>query len=183
LGTLRIIGGELRGRRLKVPPGRAVRPTADRVREALFNILAPVVHDAGVLDPFAGSGALGLEALSRGARHATFIERDRAVLALLRENVEHVGAGDRAEIFAGAAERVLAGSPPRGPWDLVLADPPYATDIFPWIDVLLDRDGLAPGGRIVIERESRTAGPERLGDLSLFRSATYGGTRLDFYSI
>jgi 16S rRNA (guanine966-N2)-methyltransferase len=182
LGTLRIIGGELRGRRLRVPEGTSVRPTADRVREALFNILGDTVFGARVLDPFAGSGALGFEALSRGAAEVTFIERDRAVLAVLRENAEALGVESRIRVLSGAAERVLAGTAAGGPWDLVLADPPYELSPEPWVEALRDSGGLAEGGRLLIERDARAPGVDRIRDLSLYRSATYGGTRLDFYA-
>lgn len=128
--SLRIAGGRHRGRPLQALEGDAVRPTAARVREAAFDILLhgrPAGHrplrGARVLDAFAGTGALGLEALSRGAAHATFIERDRAALALLRANVERLGEGGHADIVAGDAAR-----PPTTtrPADIVLLDPPYA---------------------------------------------------------
>ena len=182
MGTLRIISGEFRGRRIRVPSGTTVRPTADRVREALFNILGDTVSGARVLDPFAGSGALGFEALSRGAVEVTFIECDRGVLEVLRDNAEALGAKERARILAGTAERVLA-DPAGGPWDLVLADPPYEISIQPWVEPLVDSGGLAEGARLLVERDARTAGVQRIRNLSLYRSATYGGTRLDFYAV
>src|SRR5207253_685140 len=97
--VMRIVAGRLKGRRLTAPPGDAVRPTSDSLRETLFNVLADRVDGARVLDAFAGTGALGLEALSRGAAHATFIERDRRVIRVLRENVARCGAEDACTII------------------------------------------------------------------------------------
>jgi 16S rRNA (guanine966-N2)-methyltransferase len=132
---VRVIAGELRGRRLVAPPGTTTRPTSDRVREATFNALTSldVVDGAVVLDGFAGSGALGIEALSRGAARCTFVERDRGALAALRANLERCGLGpDRASVVPGDIARV------EGEWDLALLDPPYAYDS--WPDLLTGLD-------------------------------------------
>ena len=129
---MRIVAGTWRGRRLAAPPGSKTRPTADRVRQALFDMLlhapwggADAVAGARVLDAFAGTGALGLEALSRGAAHATFMESDRAALATLRANVAALGAGERATLLAADALHCSAGTPV----GLVFLDPPYAEDL------------------------------------------------------
>jgi 16S rRNA (guanine966-N2)-methyltransferase len=122
---VRVIAGDLRGRRLVAPAGSTTRPTSDRVREATFNALTSldVLDDARVVDLFAGSGALGIEALSRGARHCTFVERDRGALDALRENLRRCGlADDSARVVVGDATSVA------GTWDLALVDPPYAFD-------------------------------------------------------
>jgi 16S rRNA (guanine966-N2)-methyltransferase len=122
---VRVIAGELRGRRLVAPAGTSTRPTSDRVREATFNALTSldVLDGSVVLDGFAGSGALGIEALSRGAAHCTFVERDRAALEALRTNLRRCGIGpDRAIVVAGDVARAS------GSWDLALLDPPYAFD-------------------------------------------------------
>ena len=125
--SLRIIAGEFRGRRIEAPSGHSTRPTREEVREAWFNVLGDRVVGARVLDLFAGSGALGLEALSRGATQVRFVESNRAVLAVLRRNIEALGVASRTEVsradalvLASAPERIAAGS-----WNLVLADPPY----------------------------------------------------------
>ena len=133
----RIIAGEARGRRLKVPKGTHVRPTTDRVRESVFAALGSLVDLAGmtVLDAFAGSGALGLEALSRGAAHATFVERHRPTLAVLRANVASLGFDDRARVVGGDLLRWLATAGPE-PFDVAFCDPPYD---FPVWDRLLGR--------------------------------------------
>ncbi len=121
----RIIAGEFGGRRLEVPADRRVRPTADRVREAWMSILADRLYGARVLDLFSGSGALGLEALSRGAKSATFVELTTASLEAIHANIEALGVGDRATVHRGDAMAFVARLPP-GAFDLALADPPYS---------------------------------------------------------
>lgn len=149
---MRIIAGTWRGRPLLAPPGRATRPTSDRAREGLFSMLASRLgsfEGLRIADLFAGSGALGLEALSRGAAHCLFVEKDRAAAEALRANVEKMGAADRAEIRVQPVEHA---SPPAPPADLILADPPYATGL---AQVALDRiaggSWLAPGGWVAVE--------------------------------
>ena len=129
---MRVVAGDLRGRRIEAPPGTDTRPTTDKVREATFNALGSLdlVRDALVLDLFAGSGALGIEALSRGAAHCTFIERDRTALWTLRDNVEALGLTERARVVPGDAMVLGRGIEA----DLALADPPYGFD--QWPDVL-----------------------------------------------
>lgn len=124
---MRIVGGEFRGRRLVVPADPRVRPTADRVREAWMSILQETLPGAGVLDLYAGSGALGLEALSRGASRAAFVELNPPSLAALRENVAALGVEARSEIHRADARR-FAGRLPPAAYDLALADPPYTRD-------------------------------------------------------
>lgn len=126
---MRVVAGVLRGRRIEGPPGNDTRPTTDKVREAVFNALGSLdlVRDAVVADLYAGSGALGIEALSRGAARCTFVERDRTALRTLRGNLATLGLTDRTSVMTGDA-RVLA---PGIPADLVLADPPYGFDRWP----------------------------------------------------
>ena len=126
---MRVVAGELRGRRIDSPPGLDTRPTTDKVREAVFNALVSrdLVRDARVADLFAGTGALGIEALSRGADHCTFVERDRNVVRTLRGNIEHLGLEQRSRVVAGDAMS-QAGSLDV---DVVLADPPYEFDEWP----------------------------------------------------
>ena len=126
---MRIIAGQWRGRPIEAPPGRATRPTSDRAREGLFSMLASRLgsfEGLHVADLFAGTGALGLEALSRGAAHCTFVEKDRAAIDMLRRNVERLGAGDQADVRAQLVEHA---APPGRPCDLVLIDPPYGSDL------------------------------------------------------
>jgi 16S rRNA (guanine966-N2)-methyltransferase len=158
---MRIVAGRHRGRRLLAPPGETVRPTSDRAREALFNVLSHgrlaaegiPFADAAVLDAFAGTGALGLEALSRGAAEAVFIEQDRDALATLRQNIGVLGEGARARIVPGDATR-----PPRAPsaCDLVFLDPPYRSGVAAGALGALDAAGwLAPGALAVVELAAR----------------------------
>lgn len=138
---MRVVAGEWGGRKLVAPPGSATRPTSDRVREATFNALesAGDVDEGVVLDLFAGSGALGIEALSRGAARATFVERDRAALAALRTNLGSLGVeSSRADVVVGDALALLRSGRLAGPWDLALLDPPYAFD--QWYELLGDLD-------------------------------------------
>lgn len=126
---MRVVAGELRGRLFEAPPGRDTRPTTDKVREATFNALRSLdlVRDATVADLFAGSGGLGIEALSRGAAHVTFVERDRAALRVLRDNLRSLELEARTKVVPGDAVVMLAGLDV----DLVLADPPYDFDQWP----------------------------------------------------
>lgn len=133
---MRVISGMARGRKLVAPEGSTTRPTPDRVREATFNALGSLgaVADARVLDLFAGSGALGIEALSRGAAHVTFVDRDRAALRAVEANLATCGLAEGATVVASDAGRFLAGSSQR--WDLALLDPPYAHDHEAWLRLL-----------------------------------------------
>lgn len=149
---MRIIAGEWRGRPLVAPAGIATRPTADRVRETLFSMLASRLggfDGVAVADLFAGSGALGLEALSRGAAQATFVERDPSALAALRANIAKLGAGGRSDIIAGDALKLPTG---RGPFDLIFADSPYAPGSgSAAAAAAIAGSWLAPGGWLAIE--------------------------------
>ena len=153
----RVIAGRARGPRLDVPPGTGTRPTSDRAREALFSVLAPRLPGAAVADLFAGSGALGIEALSRGAARAVFVERDPRAAAVVRANLERTGLTDVATVVRGDAEAFCAR--PRGrPFDLVLVDPPYARPlacVWSLLTVLRDAGGLTPTATVVVERDRR----------------------------
>jgi 16S rRNA (guanine966-N2)-methyltransferase len=172
----------LKGRRLSVPNRADLRPTSERVREALFDILGAGIAGAHVLDAYSGSGALGFEALSRGARQVTFIEKDGEACRLLREAARRFGVDDGCRIVRARVLERLSGRGPREPYDLILADPPYGTDETADLLLLAAAPGrLRPAGRLVLERDSRSEpapGPE---PLLLERSAHYGDTRLDFY--
>jgi 16S rRNA (guanine966-N2)-methyltransferase len=148
---VRIIAGEWRGRTIEAPPGQATRPTADRVRETLFSMLASRLgsfEDLRVADLFAGSGALGLEALSRGAASATFVETDSAAAAAIRRNAEKLGASGRVRVIAGSALAL----PRSEPFDLMFADPPYAPGSGTAVVESIIRAGwLARGGWLSVE--------------------------------
>lgn len=174
---LRIVSGELGGRFIEAPPGRTTRPTSSRVREAWFSALGDRVADARVLDLFAGSGALGLEALSRGAAHAHFVESDRRVLVTLRRNVEALGVEDRATLVPRDVFEYLEGvDDAEEPFDLALADPPYATQA---TERLLERFAEGPFASLLCV-EGTADGPAPRGRAEWTRR--YGDTRLTFYS-
>ena len=173
---MRIVAGLARGRRIRSPEGSATRPTSDRVREALFNALFSrgALDEARVADLFAGSGALGLEALSRGAAHCWFVEDDRAAVAVIEENLDTLGLRDRATVVRGRVETCLGELP--DDLDLVLADPPYAFD--DWSGLLV-RVGarLAPDGLVVAESDRTVDVPP---GWEKQRERTYGGTVIVF---
>ncbi len=178
----RLIAGQAGGRRLKVPR-TGVRPTGDRAREALFNSLTHLtdLHGAAVLDLYAGSGALGLEALSRGAATVVFVESSPGVLPVLKDNLTTVGIpGGR--VVAGSVPTVVAGPPPAR-FDLVLADPPYATpagDVHEVLERLVTGEWLAPGAILVVERPSRERDWEWPTPLVGLRDRRYGEALLRY---
>lgn len=174
----RIVAGVAGGRRLAVPP-RGTRPTSERVREALFGALeaAGELDGATVLDLYAGSGALGLEALSRGATGATFVEADRRALDVLRRNAAAVGLPG-VRVLPGSVESVLAGPAP-APYDLILADPPYdlANDRLAEVLAAVAAGGwLAADGVLVVERAARDGEPPWPAGLTGLRTRRYGDT-------
>lgn len=178
---MRVIAGTLGGRRLTAPRGRATRPTSDRVREALFMSLEPL-HGLRVIDLYAGSGALGIEALSRGAEHADFVESDRGTLATLRGNLEQLGLTDRARVWPLELPRGLARlAEPLARADLVLADPPYGGEESRAVLAVLGRTALAPHVRVVVEHHGKDEIEERWGDLVRERQRRYGETVVSTY--
>jgi 16S rRNA (guanine966-N2)-methyltransferase len=177
---MRVITGAFKGRRLQSPTWDELRPSSGRLRETLFNVLADRVVDAVVLDACAGTGALGIEALSRGAREAVFVESDRRAVALIEKNLALCGATDDARVVAGALPGMLD-RPPGVPaaFDLILVDPPYDD---PQIDAILSALSLrlAPGGRLVLERARRVS-TATVPELTHVRSVRSGDSVLDFY--
>jgi 16S rRNA (guanine966-N2)-methyltransferase len=172
---MRIIAGQAKGRRLIAPPGLHTRPTAGRVREALFSVIMPRLAGAGVLDAFAGSGALGLEALSRGAQTALFIERDAAALTALRRNVEACRLPG-AKIRPGDALRFLRHSQER--FDIIFLDPPYHTELPQQALAALREGGVcAAGGLIVAETAAKVQLCPPAG-LCIIKHSVYGDTAL-----
>jgi 16S rRNA (guanine966-N2)-methyltransferase len=180
---MRIIAGVARGRRLVVPAGDTVRPTADRVREALFASLTPLLPGASVLDAFAGSGALGLEARSRGAAHVTFVERERRALEALRRNITAVDLDGTTVVAADTLRTVReggrTGAMVGAPFDLVLLDPPYALDEAAVAQLLADLVPLlAEDATVVLERSSNAPLPRWPASLLPSDARRYGSTRL-----
>jgi 16S rRNA (guanine966-N2)-methyltransferase len=173
----RIVGGSHGGRRLKVPAGGGTRPTSDRAREGLFSSLQSLtdLEGARVLDLYAGSGALGLEAVSRGAAAATLVERDPKALAALRANVADLGV--TATVIDNDVTAYLRGAPE--PADVVLLDPPYEVDVDPVLELLVP--WLAPGAVVVVERATRGAAPAVPHGLEAVRDRRYGEATLWYF--
>jgi 16S rRNA (guanine966-N2)-methyltransferase len=174
---MRIVAGERKGMRLVAPRGAGTRPTADKVREALFSMLHDVSGDR-VLDLFAGSGALGLEALSRGAASADFCDLSPAAITAIRQNVERLGYGDRSTVSrVDAGRRLESDAAAKRMYDLMLIDPPYTmlTDLQLHMSLHLP-EILAPDGRVVIE--SAASDTPALTGIAVDRTRVHGGTRL-----
>ncbi|MGP4017922.1 16S rRNA (guanine(966)-N(2))-methyltransferase RsmD [Saccharopolyspora sp. 5N708] len=174
----RIVAGSVGGRRIEVPP-RGTRPTSERVREALFSALESAIELSGarVLDLYGGSGALGLEALSRGAAHATFVEADRRAAGLLRRNAASLGF--REVLVQQAKAETLISTPAAEPFDVVLADPPYdlAAEALRRVLAGLAPNGwTAPGSLVIVERAVRSGEPDWPPPLRALRTKRYGDT-------
>ena len=182
---MRVIAGRLGGRSLSAPRGLATRPTSDRVREALFSILGDVTG-AVVLDLYAGTGALGIEALSRGASRAVFVESARPAASVLRQNLAALGLMESGVVIAQPVDRALERVLSAGPFDLVLADPPYASVREAAASLArLAAAGhrfLKPEGRVVLEHPGRDAPPE-VGSLLSTGTRSYGEASLSVYEL
>ncbi len=172
---MRVIAGEFRSRRLKSIPGLATRPTPDRLREALFDILAPLIPDAVFLDAYAGTGAVGIEALSRGARQAIFLERSRGAIEVIRQNLAALGLESRASVIAGPVLVTIG----RNPADVIFADPPY--ELEHEYSRLLDALAQMRPLLAVIQHSARSVLPEAHGCLVRTRVLQQGDNVLSFY--
>lgn len=179
--TLRITGGEHRGRRFRLPRGSDLRPTSDRVRSAVFSILgANAVRGARVLDLFAGSGALGLEALSRGAASVNFVEVNGRRCGEIRQALELLGISERGGVHQGRVERVLESL--EGEYELVFADPPYALDDWDGLMGAMNRPGLLAERAIVVaEHRHSTEMKDEYGKATLLTRRRYGDTAISIY--
>ena len=170
---LRVIGGDFRGRRLHFPDGQGLRPTADRVRETLFNWLQGKLHGRRVLDLFAGSGALGIEALSRGAAEVVFVERARTAAMQLRDNLQLLQATDRAEVVQADALRWLGHN--SQPFELVFLDPPFAANLLGKACEQLQEGGhLASDAWLYLEQDSSHPWPQLPADWAIYRESRAG---------
>jgi 16S rRNA (guanine(966)-N(2))-methyltransferase RsmD len=183
---MRIVAGQYRSRKLKSPGRLRLRPTSDRLRETLFDILGPTVEDSLFVDVYAGTGAVGIEALSRGAREVIFIEQQPAALALIRKNLEHLSVTVGAQVLAMDALRGLEVLASRHALaDFVFVDPPYkeAEEYERVLDFLDSSHLLAPAGRIIVEHSRRTELPEWLTRLERSRIVEQGDAALSFYRL
>jgi 16S rRNA (guanine966-N2)-methyltransferase len=177
---MRVIAGEFRGRRLKAPTWEGLRPTSDRLRETLFDVLSDSVVDARVLDGFAGTGAIGIEALSRGAAEVTFVERDPRAIKLIETNLSSLGLDARGHVIIRAAFTDAARRLKGQPFDLVILDPPYGESSA--ADALVAAAPLlAARGRLVIEHAARHSAPPADAGLTLRRTVEAADSALSFY--
>lgn len=182
---MRIIGGKYRSRKIKQPKLGSTRPTKDRIREAVFNVIAEKVPGSDVLDIFAGSGAYGLEALSRGAKSATFVENNKQAIRVLKENIRSLGAEAEkasriiAEDALKAIEKLSASGKT---FDIVFSDPPYNKELARKSLIMINRyDILKPLGFAVIEHHAQEGLPETAGGLSLLKQKTYGDIYISIF--
>lgn len=178
---MRIVGGNLGGRVLRAPRGAQTRPTSEKVREAVFAIIGPI-EGAHVLDLFAGSGALGIEALSRGAAHATFVDSARPAVLAIRDNLRELGLASRAIVVPADALATAARQEPPAPWRVVFIDPPYRSDLATRAALAVPCERLADDAVIVIEHDRHRALPETLGSLLRTDHRRYGDTLISFYA-
>jgi 16S rRNA (guanine(966)-N(2))-methyltransferase RsmD len=172
---MRVIGGEFRSRLLKSLPGMDVRPTPDRLREALFNVLAPRIQGATFADVYAGTGAVGIEALSRGARRAIFVEQSRDAIGVIRTNLKSLGVEGRAQILQARAKMTL----PALRADIVFVDPPYC--LSQEYASALEIMGAKPPSLVIVQHDARLELPEVAGALQRTRELRQGDNVLSFY--
>lgn len=182
---MRVIAGQYKGRRLKSLEGFAVRPTSDRMRETLFNILAPRIEEARFVDVCAGSGAVGIEALSRGAAHVTFIESSRKAAAIISENLRHCGIRENFKFItreAIAAMKYLAQD--KQQFDIFYFDPPYDSEIYsPVMWQIVRNDLLADGGLVIVEHRRQMPLAPNYDDLRPYRELVQGESVLTFFRL
>ncbi|HKB12768.1 MAG TPA: 16S rRNA (guanine(966)-N(2))-methyltransferase RsmD [Vicinamibacterales bacterium] len=176
---MRVIAGALKGRRLKPPAWDGLRPTSDKLRETLFNILAPRIEGAAVLDGYAGTGAIGIEALSRGAARVTFVDRDRRAQALIAENLAHCAVSNDAYVIIRASVGRALADLHAASFDIMIFDPPYDEQVDDVLAAAAER--LAPGGVLVLEHARRAPSPERAGALPRAREVASGDSALALY--
>jgi 16S rRNA (guanine966-N2)-methyltransferase len=178
---MRVIAGSLKGRRLKAPDWDGLRPTSDKLRETLFNILAPRIDGARVVDAYAGTGAVGIEAISRGAAAVTFIEHDRRAHSLIAENLAKCGIASGYTMVRSAALAAFQ-SFHDAVFDIILLDPPYVAREAEVAEVLAAAGKqLAPGGILVLEHARRAPAPDAAGRLARSRDVVSGDSMLTFY--
>ena len=178
---MRIIAGAYKGRNLKSPPSMHVRPTSDRLRETLFNVIAPCIQDSRFLDLCAGSGAVGIEALSRGASHVTFVDRSRRSCALIESNLALCRVPeDQQVIYCSEAGEFLRQTKSEQ-WDIIFFDPPYKDDYLKTLKLLGTRNLLSENGLLIVEHHHKNPLPETVGNLTRTRVLKQGDSALSFY--
>jgi 16S rRNA (guanine(966)-N(2))-methyltransferase RsmD len=172
---MRVIAGEFRSRRLKSIPGLSTRPTPDRLRETLFDVLSPRIADCVFADAYAGTGAVGIEALSRGAKRAIFVEKSRAAVETIRENLAALGLENRSEVFTGKAATLLERIQP----DIVFLDPPYESS--KEYDLAMEALERREAPLVIVQHSSRFTLKEKYGKLRRYRQIKQGDNCLSFF--
>ena len=180
LTDMRVIAGSFKGRRLVTPRWAGLRPTSDKLRETLFNVVATRLEGARVLDGFAGTGAIGIEALSRGAAHVTFVECERRAAALVAENLERCGVEQGYAIICAPFREAVGGRLGPRDFDLIFLDPPYDEERLDGI-LKVAGDRLADAGLLVLEHARRRRAPEAAGRMQWTRTLASGDSALEFY--
>lgn len=181
---MRVIAGEFRGRKLQSLPGKEIRPTSDKVKGALFNMIGPFFEGGRGLDLFAGTGSLGIEALSRGLGHVVFVDRHRQAVRLVQTNLHALGLEEKSEVYCMDAQAALARFAADGrQFDLVFLDPPYALGLAPlnWLYEAGGRGILAEDATVVLEHDARVAVPDQVGILEKLKSRRYGSSMLTIF--
>ncbi|HPN73487.1 MAG TPA: 16S rRNA (guanine(966)-N(2))-methyltransferase RsmD [Candidatus Omnitrophota bacterium] len=180
---MRIIGGEFRSRKIESPSSGAARPTKDRVRESVFNIISPRIAGSRALDLFAGSGAYGLEALSRGAASCVFVENNPECAGVISRNIEKLKVRERASIEVLDVYRYLEEIGKRGEkFDIVFSDAPYGLGMSRNVLIMAERyDILSPFGILIIEHDGKEDVPEQVGDVSVYKQKSYGITSISVF--
>lgn len=171
---MRVITGEFRGLRLNAVPGNQTRPTADKVKESMFNMLGPFFEGGQALDLYAGTGALGIEAVSRGMDHATLVDRQFAAIKTIRENIDKTHASERFTVMKAPVAKALA-ELAKTHYDLIMADPPYAKqEVLKQLAAFLELDLLAENGVVMLETGLDVTYPEQIAGFEILRHQTYG---------
>jgi 16S rRNA (guanine(966)-N(2))-methyltransferase RsmD len=183
MSRIRVISGTAKGRRLQLVPGEGTRPIGDRVKEALFNILGPTVMDTAWLDLFAGTGSVGIEALSRGAGHAVFFDNDRRAVRTIEKNLQMTGLGENADVVLIDSLQVLIRPSPYDRFDFVFVAPPQYKDLWSRSLHLLDATErwLNPEAQVIVQLDPKEYNELELAKLKLFDRRSYGSTELLFY--
>ena len=182
---MRVIAGEYRGRRLDRIEGMEIRPTSDKVKESLFNILGDAVIDSNFLDLFGGTGGIGIEALSRGAKHVVFIDTSIKSIKVLKGNLDHLNIKDNVEVFhTDYSTAIVKLYKYNRQFDIIFIDPPYSVGMAQnALEEINKSPILAQSGLIIVEHDLKDDMPKRVGKLYLYRIKEYGNTTLSFYSI
>jgi len=183
MAILRVISGAAKGHKLKTLKSNLTRPTSDKVKGSVFNIIAPIIFDKDVLDLFAGTGNLGIEALSRGARSAVFVEKNRECFQIIRENLTHTKLMDKADIFVmdvcNALEKL---SQKNNKFDIIFLDPPYKKGLVnDTLECISGSDVIKPDTVIIAEHDAQDVVLENIGVIKNFRQQKYGDTIISFY--